>query len=75
MNKYKTSEQHFLANQCGTCEFWDRENAMNSPIFINRKIAECKFPVPVCVPKTMTYNNQGQGCPVYKQIEVKSDQI
>lgn len=52
--------------KCENCEFWDRENAINSPTFINRKIAECKFPVPVCVPKTMVYADQGADCPTYK---------
>lgn len=60
-----------MTKQCGTCHFWDRENAMNSPHFINRKLAQCKFPVPISVPKTCTYNDQGQNCPVYKQSEVK----
>mgnify|MGYP000976006773 CR=1 FL=1 len=31
-----------MIKQCGNCEFWDREDDMNSPVFINRKIAEWK---------------------------------
>lgn len=57
-----------MIKQCGNCHYWDRENAMNSQNFVNRKIAECKFPVPISVPKTMTYGDQGQDCPVHNQI-------
>jgi hypothetical protein len=54
--------------KCGNCEFWDRENAMNS-YFANRKLAQCKFPVPICVPKTMVYEDQGAYCPLHVHKE------
>ena len=54
-----------MIKQCGNCEFWDRENAMSSPKFKDRKIAEFKFPAPISVTKTMVYEDQGSDCPVY----------
>lgn len=52
--------------QCGNCEFWDNDRACWSSIAHN-KIASCTFPTPSSVPKTMTYDNHGYDCPVYKE--------
>jgi len=58
--------------QCGNCEFWDKENAINSS-FVNKKLAECRFPVPICVSKTMTYEDIGKDCPIYIPRITKND--
>lgn len=57
------------AKQCDTCEFWDRENALYSIQYENRKIARCKRPANAAIGKYETYNNEGGNCPVYKQIK------
>ena len=67
-----TAERVNMIKQCGNCYYWDIEDAMNSQNFVNRKIAECKFPVPISVPKTMTYGDQGQDCPLHVYEERQS---
>lgn len=64
-----------MDKKCGNCEFWDKDNAINSPYFMDRKLSQCKFPVPISVPKTCTYNDQGQDCPLYveRQDAVEQD--
>ena len=55
--------------QCGTCEFWDRENALDSVQYENRQFARCKQPPHSAIGKYETYNTEGTICAVYKQIK------
>ena len=56
-----------MTKQCGNCIFYEIEKAMNSPHFANRKIAACKYPMPISAPKTAVYEDQGHDCPVYAE--------
>jgi len=59
-----TAERLDMVKKCGNCEYWDREKAGYS-FYANRSLASCNFPTPISVKKTMTYENEGQDCPVY----------
>ena len=57
-----------MKKQCGNCEFWDREKAVDSNQYKNRQIAPCKRPAHAAIGKYEPYNVEGQDCPVYKEL-------
>ena len=58
-----------IIKQCGTCEFWDRENAEQIK---DIKVANCLYEIPdlpnslIRMNKTQMADCQGQDCAVYK---------
>lgn len=53
---------------CGTCEFWDRENMVWNLAVL--KASHCLAPVPDSVAKknkVWMRQDEGKNCPVYKE--------